>query len=69
MHPELLRALGQARHQDLLNENRARRQPGVRPHEHSPRFPRFRQRVGTLLISTGARLIGDRRAALDLAHK
>jgi hypothetical protein len=69
MHPELLRALAKARHEDLLNERRTRAQPRVRLDDHSPRFPRSRQRVGALLIWAGAHLIGDRRAALELAHK
>jgi hypothetical protein len=69
MHPELLRALAKARHEDLLNERQARAQPRVPLDEHSPRFPRSRQRLGSLLIWAGARLIGDQRAALDLAHK
>ena len=69
MHPELLRALGQARHEDLLNERRTRGHPRVRLGDHSPRFPRSRQRVGSLLIWAGARLMGDQRAALELAHK
>jgi hypothetical protein len=69
MHPELLRALGKARHEDLLDKDRTRRQPRVRVHDQSPRFPRSRRRVGTLLIWAGARLMGDRRAALELAHK
>jgi hypothetical protein len=67
MHPELLRVLATARHEDLLDERRTRGQPSVRP--HAPRFPRSRRRVGSLLIWAGARLIGDRRAALELAHK
>jgi hypothetical protein len=70
MHPELLRALGKARHEDLLNERRTRgQQPRVRLEDHSPRFRRSRRRVGSLLIWAGARLIGDQRAALELAHK
>jgi hypothetical protein len=69
MHPELLRALGQARHKDLLNERPARGQPRVRRNNHSLRFPRARQRVGLLLMRAGVRLTGDRRAALELAHK
>jgi hypothetical protein len=68
MHPELLRALAKARHEDLL-ERRPRGQPKVRLDGHSPRFPRSRRRVGSLLIWAGARLIGDRRAELELAHK
>ena len=69
MHPELLRALAKARHEDLLDERRTRGQPRVRLIDHSARFPRARHRVGSLLIWAGARLIGDQRAALELAHK
>jgi hypothetical protein len=69
MHPELLRALGKAKHEDLLNERRARSQRRVRLHDRSPRFPRSRQRVGSLLMRAGARLIGNRGPALELAHK
>jgi hypothetical protein len=69
MHPELLRALAKARHEDLLNARRPRGQPTVRIDDHSPRFRRSRQRVGSLLIWVGARLIGDQRAAVELAHK
>jgi hypothetical protein len=68
MHPELLRALGKARHEDLLSERQTRRQPTVRL-DDSPRFPRSRQRVGSLLIWAGELLIGDRRTGLELAHK
>jgi hypothetical protein len=69
MHPELLRALAKARHDDLLSERRTRGQPGIRLNDRSARFPRLRHRVGSLLIWTGARVIGDQRAALELAHK
>jgi hypothetical protein len=70
MHPELLRAIGKARHDDLLEEHRARGQPRrIRHHDHSPRFSRSRHRVGTLLIWAGARLLRDQQAALELAHK
>jgi hypothetical protein len=69
MHPELLRALGKARHDDLLNARGTRRQPWVRFDDDSPRFPRSRQRAGSLLIWAGERLIGDRRFGLGLAHK
>ena len=69
MHPELLRALAKTRHEELL----ARRQnPGhsrARQNSHSPRLVRARRRLGSLLIGTGARLIGDQRAALELAQK
>ena len=69
MHPELLRALAKARHQDLLNKPRTRGQPRARLDDRSPRFPRSRQRVGSLLVWAGARLIGDQRSALELTHK
>lgn len=69
MHPELLRTLAKARHEDLLRERRTQRQPRVRLDDHRPRFPRSRQRVGSLLIWAGARLSGDRRAVLELARK
>jgi hypothetical protein len=69
MHPELLRALANARHEDLLNARRSRGQPQVQRRDHSPRFARARQRVGSLLIWAGARVIGDGRAALELSHK
>jgi hypothetical protein len=69
MHPELLRALGKARHKDLLNARATRPQPRVRLDHDSPRFPRSRQRAGALLIWAGERLIGDRRFGLELAHK
>jgi hypothetical protein len=68
MHPEMLRALAKARHEDLLSDHRARGQPRVRPDNHLPRFARSRQRVGSLLIWAGARLLGEERAALELAH-
>jgi hypothetical protein len=69
MHPELLRALGQARHEDLLNTRRSRSQPRLRVSGQAPRFGRSRQRLGSLLIWAGARVLGDRQAALELAHK
>jgi hypothetical protein len=69
MHPELLRALAKARHEDLLDDRRIREKPRVRPEDHSPRFARSRRRVGSLLIWAGARLLGDQPAALELAHK
>jgi hypothetical protein len=69
MHPELLRALAQARHEDLLKEHRTRRQPRARFDDDSRRFLRSRQRAGSLLSWAGARLIGDRRVGLELAHK
>ena len=69
MHPELLRALGKATHEDLLNERRASRQSRIRPDRRSPMLARSRHRVGSLLIWAGARLIGDQRAAVELVHK
>lgn len=69
MHPEMLRALGKARHEDLLNVHGTRGQPSVRLNDHSPRFARSRQRVGSLFIWAGARLIGDRPATLEQAQK
>jgi hypothetical protein len=68
MHPDMLRALARARHQDLLNGHRTRGQSRVRPHNQLPRFARSRQRVGSLLIWAGARLVGGERAALELTH-
>jgi hypothetical protein len=68
MHPELLQALGKARHEDLLNAGRARRQPRVRL-DDAPRFPRSRRRIALLLIRLGELLIGDGRPGLELAHK
>jgi hypothetical protein len=69
MHPELLRALARARHADLVNEQPIRARPTVRSGEHPRPFRRSRQRVGSLLIWAGARLVDDQRAALELAHK
>ncbi len=69
MHPDLLRALAKARHDDLLNERRSRGQPALRHHDRSPLFFRSRQRLGSLLIWAGARLLGDSPAALELSHK
>jgi hypothetical protein len=68
MHPELLRALAKARHEDLLNARPCRGQPKIHFNQHLPLFVRSRQRVGSLLIRAGARLIGDGRG-LDLAHE
>ena len=67
MHPELLRALAQARHDDLCTERRPPRAKLRR--NRSPRFPRSRRRVGSLLIWAGARVIGESRSALELAHE
>jgi hypothetical protein len=61
MHPELLRALAKATHEDLLNQGRTRGQPRVGLDHHSSLFARSRKRVGSLLIWAGGRLIGDQR--------
>lgn len=68
MHPDLLQALAKARHDDLLRE-RSPRHRRARPDEDPPRFARSRRRVGRLLIWAGARLMGDKRIALELAHE
>jgi hypothetical protein len=68
MHPELLRALGKARHEDLLDERRTRRQPRVRLDDDSPRLPRSRRRIRSLLTWAGEFLIDDRGAGFELAH-
>jgi hypothetical protein len=69
MHPDMLRALARARHEDLLNSHRTRGQRRVRPDNNLPRFTRSRQRVGSLLIWAGARLLGEERATLELTHE
>jgi hypothetical protein len=69
MHPELLRALAKARHQDLLTEPRNRAHARVRFVDHSPRFSRSRQRVGSILVWTGSRLMGDQQTSLELTHE
>jgi hypothetical protein len=69
MHPELLRALAKARHDDLLEEHRSRGQPKLRSSDSSQRFVRSRRRIGALLIWAGTRLIGDGRRALELSHE
>ena len=71
MHPDLLHALGRARHNDLLNVHPARGQPRirVRPDPHLTPLSRARLRLGCLLIRAGARLSGQRPAALELAHE
>jgi hypothetical protein len=68
MHPDLLRALAKARHEDLLNKPRTRGQPRAQLDDDLPRMPRSRQRMGALLAWAGSRLIGDQRAALELTH-
>jgi hypothetical protein len=69
MHPEILRVLATARHDDLLGTYPSRGQPRARPpKEHEPLLARSRHRLGLLLVRAGARLMGDRPGALDLAH-
>jgi hypothetical protein len=68
MHPELLR-LANARHDDLLQERRSRARPRAGPDDHPSRVHRVRRRAGSLLIWAGARLIGDRTAALELTRQ
>jgi len=69
MHPELLRALAKARHEDLLTKRPSPGLPRIQRDVHSLRFARSRQRLGALLIWAGAHLIGDQRAALEPAQK
>jgi hypothetical protein len=69
MHPELLRTLAKARHEDLLDTHPARGQPKRRPNEHRPLLSGSRHLLGSLLIRAGARLGGDQPAPLDLAHE
>jgi hypothetical protein len=68
MHPELLRALANATHKDLLNQGGTRVQPRVRLRHRSSLFARSRRWAGSLLICAGARLIGDQRRAPELAQ-
>jgi hypothetical protein len=71
MHPDVLRALAQARHEDLLEHRTSRRAhpTSIRSHEPTPWRPRVRQRVGSALIWAGARLIGERPPELELTHR
>ena len=69
MHPELLRALARARHNDLLNEHQTRGHPRARRDAHLPLLARPRQRLGALFIWAGARLMGDQRVAVEIARK
>jgi hypothetical protein len=69
MPPDLLRALGKARHEDLLSGRLTRGQPRVRLGHNAPRFSRSRRWVDSLLIRVGARPVGDQRAALELVHE
>ena len=67
MHPDLLRALAKARHEDLLDGRR--RQARGRLDGHTPRFARSRRWVGSLLIWVGAGLVGETRPAVELGHE
>jgi hypothetical protein len=69
MHPELLRALARARHEDLLNKRQSRARPRVRRGTRSLRFARSRQRLGSVLIWAGSRVMGHQRTALELVQK
>jgi hypothetical protein len=69
MHPDLLRALAKTRHEELLAKRQNLGHPRFRRESHSPRFVRSRKRVGSFLIWAGARMIGDQRAAMELAQK
>lgn len=68
MHPDMLRALAQARHEDLLNGRRPR-PARTRLDEHPPRFARIRGRVGRMLMWAGARVMGEQPAAPAFAHE
>jgi hypothetical protein len=68
MHPELLRALARARHNDLLSTHQTRARPTVHRRAQA-RLTRPRQRLGALLIWSGARLMGVQPSALELAQK
>jgi len=68
-HPDLLKALAQAKQDDLVNERRHPRPSMLRFHWHGSRFHRARCQLRSLLISAGGRIIGDIQDALDLAHE
>jgi hypothetical protein len=69
MHPDLLRALAKARHEDLLTKRQNPGHPRVHRGAPSLRFARSRQRLGSFFIWAGSHLIGDQRAALEPAQK
>ena len=69
MHPDLLRALAKARHEELVNERRHIQRGRVRLPNHPRWFARSRRSVGSLLIWAGARVIGDQRTRLELSHE
>jgi hypothetical protein len=66
LHPDVLRTLAEARHADLLNERRSRRPVQVRSHWRRPGLLGARRLVGSLLMWSGERLIGEERNALGL---
>jgi hypothetical protein len=73
MHPEFLPQIAQAQREDLLRQrefrehvSRARARPVDQPQRS---FLQSRERVGSLLIRAGSRLIGERQAGLELVHK
>lgn len=69
MHPDMMRALARARHDDLLNTYPTRGQPRVRLNWHVTPFSRSRHLLGALLIRAGARLADDGGAGLEIAHE
>jgi hypothetical protein len=68
-HPDLLKALAEARQDDLIHERRPRRPAVLRFRWRRLRFDRARCRLGSLFISAGGRITGHKRDALDLAHE
>lgn len=66
MHPDLLRALAEARREDLRHARQGR--PIRRRPDNNPRrLARPRRRIGLILIWAGARLMRDQRVALEPA--
>jgi hypothetical protein len=73
MHPEFLTQIAQAQREDLLRHHefrervsRARAGPERQPQRP---FLQSRERVGSLLVRAGSRLMGQRQAGLELMHK
>jgi hypothetical protein len=69
MHPEMVRALARARHDDLLNTYPTRGQPALRSRRRRSMVSSSRRRLGSLLIRAGGRLLGDGGVALEIAHE
>jgi hypothetical protein len=69
MHPELLRALAKARHEDLLTRRQNPGHPRAQRDAESLRFAGSRQWLGSLLIWAGTHLIGHQGAALEPAQE